>query len=84
MKGLRRIIVVGGGASGVLLAVHLLRHRPEGLIVTLVERRPELGAGIAYATRHPDHLLNVRASNMSAFPDDPGHFSRWLAARATD
>ncbi len=84
MAGMRRIIIVGGGASGVLLAVHLLRNRPEGLIVVLVEKRPELGAGIAYATRHPDHLLNVRASNMSAFPDDPGHFTRWLAANALD
>ncbi|WP_237478273.1 FAD/NAD(P)-binding protein [Lichenibacterium dinghuense] len=82
MTGMRRIVIVGGGASGVLLAVHLLRHRPDGLIVTLVEKRPELGAGVAYATRHPDHLLNVRASNMSAFPDDPGHFARWLAGTA--
>ena len=78
MTSMRRIIIVGGGASGVLMAVHLLRHRPEGLIVVLIEKRPDLGAGIAYATKHPDHLLNVRASNMSAFPDDPGHFSRWL------
>ena len=30
---MRRIIIVGGGASGVLLAVHLLRNRPDGLIV---------------------------------------------------
>ena len=50
MAGMRRVIIVGGGASGVLLAVHLLRHRPEGLIVTIVEKRPELGAGVAYAT----------------------------------
>ena len=78
MRAMRRIAIVGGGASGVLLAVHLLRHRPDGLIVTMIERRPDLGAGVAYATKHPDHLLNVRASNMSAFPDDPGHFSRWL------
>jgi uncharacterized NAD(P)/FAD-binding protein YdhS len=49
--------------------------------VTIIERRAELGAGVAYATNHPDHLLNVRASNMSAFPDDPGHFVCWLAAR---
>ena len=25
------------------------------------------------------HLLNVRAANMSAFPDRPGHFEEWLA-----
>ncbi len=78
-----RIVVVGGGASGVLLAVHLLRGETGPLEVVLVERRAELGAGIAYATNHPDHLLNVRAANMSAFPDDPGHFVRWLADRPT-
>ncbi|RFB78610.1 FAD/NAD(P)-binding protein [Methylovirgula sp. 4M-Z18] len=71
----KHILVIGGGASGVLMAVHLLR-RPH-VRVTLVERRVELGAGIAYGTSHPDHLLNVRAANMSAFPDDPQHFWRW-------
>ncbi len=78
-----RVVIVGGGASGVLLAVHLLRGEPGSLDVVLIERRAELGAGIAYATNHPDHLLNVRAANMSAFPDDPDHFARWLADRST-
>jgi len=73
----KHVLVIGGGASGVLMAVHLLR-RPN-VRVTLVERRVELGAGIAYGTSHPDHLLNVRAANMSAFPDDPWHFWRWAA-----
>jgi uncharacterized NAD(P)/FAD-binding protein YdhS len=75
------IIIIGGGASGVLLALHLLRGPDRRFEVTIIERRAELGAGVAYATNHPDHLLNVRASNMSAFPDDPGHFVRWLAGR---
>ena len=78
-----RVVIVGGGASGVLLAIHLLSDDPEALEVVLIERRAELGAGIAYATNHPDHLLNVRAANMSAFPDDPDHFARWLATRPT-
>ena len=80
---MRRVVVIGGGASGVLLAVHLLRGETRSSEVVVIERRSELGAGIAYATNHPDHLLNVRAANMSAFPDDPGHFARWLAARPT-
>lgn len=75
-------VVIGGGASGVLLAAHLLRDNRPGLVVTIVEQRDELGAGIAYSTNDPDHLLNVRAANMSAFSDRPEHFFEWLRARA--
>lgn len=73
-----RIVIIGGGASGVLLAAHLLRNGAPPSLVTIVEQRVELGAGIAYATKDPDHLLNVRAANMSAFSDEPEHFFRWL------
>jgi len=45
-----------------------------------VERGPQFGRGRAYASANPHHLLNVRAANMSAFPDDPDHFRRWLGA----
>ncbi|MBB3998344.1 FAD/NAD(P)-binding protein [Aureimonas pseudogalii] len=74
-----RILIVGGGASGAILAANLLRHDPRREVV-LIERSPAIGAGIAYATDDPAHLLNTRAANMSAFPDDPEHFWRWLAA----
>jgi uncharacterized NAD(P)/FAD-binding protein YdhS len=77
----RRIIIVGGGASGVLLACHLLRDTSEDFRVTLIEKRPALGRGMAYSTAQPGHLLNVRATNMSAFADDELHFCRWLAER---
>jgi uncharacterized NAD(P)/FAD-binding protein YdhS len=78
----RHVIIVGGGASGVLLAFQLLSDPLADLRVTIIERRPELGRGIAYRTTNPAHLLNVRAANMSALPDDPDHFLRWLHARA--
>ncbi|MDQ0391356.1 FAD/NAD(P)-binding protein [Labrys monachus] len=77
------LLIIGGGASGVLMAAHLLRSRQPALRVTLVEKSPELGAGIAYGTSHPDHLLNVRAANMSAYPDDPVHFWRWVAEHSS-
>jgi uncharacterized NAD(P)/FAD-binding protein YdhS len=78
----KRIVIVGGGASGALMAAHLLRRNPNNLRVTIVETRAQLGRGLAYATGNPSHLLNVRAANMSAFADDPGHFARWLSRQA--
>jgi len=76
-----QVIIIGGGASGVLLACHLLRCPADNLNVTLIEKRPDVGRGIAYYTANANHLLNVRAANMSAFPDQPDHFWRWLCAR---
>lgn len=74
----RQIVIVGGGASGTLLATQLLRqgaHRPAS--VTLVESGPSVGLGLAYGTTDEVHRLNVPAGRLSAFPDDPGHFLRW-------
>ena len=75
------IAIIGGGASGVLLAAHLLRDPAADIRVTLIEKRDELGRGVAYSARQWDHLLNVPASGMSAFADDPEHFWRWLLAK---
>lgn len=51
--------------------------------VHIVEPRPVLGPGLAYLDRRPEHLLNVRASNISAFPNQPRHFIAWLQATGT-
>jgi uncharacterized NAD(P)/FAD-binding protein YdhS len=79
----RRVIIIGGGASGVLLAYRLLSDGNSDLHVTIIEKRSEVGRGVAYCTANPAHLLNVRASNMSALPEDSDHFWRWLNARGT-
>ena len=71
------VAVIGGGFSGVLTALHLLAD-PAGPIVRLIERGP-FARGAAFSTANPHHLLNVRVANMSAYPDDPDHFTRWLA-----
>lgn len=73
-----KVVVVGAGFSGLLTAIQLLRRSPQ-VRVTLVERRAAFGPGTAYDTGNADHLLNVRLGNMSAFPDEPGHLSDWLA-----
>jgi uncharacterized NAD(P)/FAD-binding protein YdhS len=72
------IIIVGGGASGVLLAAHLLQDADADLRVTLIEKRAAFGQGLAYSTRLDEHILNVSALGMSAYADDPEHFWRWL------
>ncbi|MFO0990786.1 MAG: FAD/NAD(P)-binding protein [Hyphomicrobiales bacterium] len=77
--GRKRIIVIGGGASGTLITYHLLRSQRADASVTIIESASQLGFGLAYSTRDPGHLLNVRNANMSALSDDPGHFRRWLA-----
>ena len=75
------VAVIGGGFSGLMTALHLL-ELPDGPRVRLVERRAGVGRGAAYAARSAEHLLNVRASNMSAWPDTPGHFTAWLADKS--
>ena len=74
----KRVIIIGGGASGVILAAHLLRLPDARLQVTIVEPRPEIGRGIAYSTAEPDHILNTRAGSMSAYGEDTEHFWHWL------
>lgn len=77
------IAVVGAGFSGTMAAIHLLRmtdRRP----ILLYDRSSSFAKGIAYSTTEPTHLLNVRSANMSAYPDDPEHFSRWIDANHGD
>ncbi|WP_411833243.1 FAD/NAD(P)-binding protein [Pseudoxanthomonas mexicana] len=68
------IAIVGGGASGVLVAIHLLRQARQPLRIVLLEPNPSLGHGAAYATAHAEHLLNVPARRMSGFDDAPEDF----------
>jgi uncharacterized NAD(P)/FAD-binding protein YdhS len=76
------IAVIGAGFSGTIATLHLLRRLPPDQPVVLCERAPEFARGVAYAAGNAEHLLNVRASNMSALADDPNHFSEWLKRRA--
>ncbi|QDE95235.1 hydroxyacylglutathione hydrolase [Myxococcus xanthus] len=78
------VAIVGGGASGTLLAVHLLRSARAPLHVALVERSARAGLGLAYSTTSPCHLLNVPAARMGAFADDPEHFLRWVRRELPD
>ncbi|MDR3616181.1 MAG: FAD/NAD(P)-binding protein [Candidatus Obscuribacterales bacterium] len=71
------VVIVGGGVSGTLTAVNLLRQEETKIKIILIEPRAQAGLGLAYSTPCSEHLLNVRASGMSAFADDPGHFLKF-------
>jgi len=81
--GVRRVVIVGGGASGALMAVNLLRAAGPGraVDVRVIERESVIGPGLAYRTSDPRHLLNNYAARLSAFEHEPDHLLRWCAHR---
>lgn len=72
------IAVIGGGASGAMVALQLLRQARGPLRIVLIEPHATLADGVAYSTRRPEHLLNVPAGKMSALPEVPGDFVDYL------
>lgn len=76
------IAIIGAGFSGALVAANLLKQARTPLTIHLIDRDPDqFGRGVAYGTAMDCHLLNVPAANMSAFPDQPGHFLNWARER---
>lgn len=71
--------VIGAGAAGTLIAANIVARGVPTSVVLVDPHEP--GRGLAYSTKDPQHLLNVRAGRMSAFTDRPGHFADW-ATRA--
>ena len=82
---MKKITIIGGGATGTLLAVNLIKHAGDSpLEINLIEKKNRVGRGVAYSATEDFHLLNVPAAKMGAFPDDIEHFHRWLAAQSYD
>ena len=81
------IAIVGGGFSGTLVAANLIRTASATgaqLHVVLLDRQAAFGEGAAYRTADPQHLLNVPAAGMSAWPDRPSDFLEWQRTRVPD
>lgn len=72
-----RVVICGGGASAVLLLAALKEGAARPIAVTVMEPRDQPGAGVAYSTACPVHLLNTRACNMSVNANSTD-FLKWL------
>lgn len=70
------LAIIGGGFAGTTLALQARAAWPEARILLFEPGEP--GPGLAYGTRDPTHLLNVPATGMSLYPDQPNHFAEWL------
>jgi uncharacterized NAD(P)/FAD-binding protein YdhS len=69
------VVIVGAGFCGTVLAANLLRRPPpRPTDIVLIERRREIGRGLAYADRDFPYLLNVPAARLSADSKDPLQF----------
>lgn len=71
------ILIIGGGLSGSMLAVQLLRL-PGKRRILLIEPRSELGRGEAYSAAELGHTLNGNAARMSVDPDNADDLTQWL------
>lgn len=70
----KHVVIIGGGFSGALTAIHLARScTPNSPRITLVNTRHEVRI-LAYRFDDDNLLLNVPAGNMSALADEPEHF----------
>ena len=75
------VAIVGAGFSGVLTALSILETPGSRARVHLIEQADRFGVGAAFGADQPEHLLNVRAMNMSADPDQLDEFAQWLGRR---
>lgn len=79
------ITVIGGGASSVSFIYALLnglgRHGCHSDVsLFLIDKQSQCGRGLAYSDDCSTNILNTRAEFISPFPDQSGHFYRWLLA----
>lgn len=75
---MKKIVIIGGGFTGTMTAVQLIRHSKTPFEIVIIEKADQLTTGVAYSPYSNKHLLNVVTKKMSAYPDQPDHFLDWV------
>lgn len=85
LKSMREttVSIIGGGACGVATFVELMlqlkiANQHKKTKICIIEKRKEIGEGLAFSTEQPGHLLNTQADLMGIHSFEPDHFSEWL------
>ncbi len=64
-----------------MVAANLVREATTPITLYIIDEAAS-PRGVAYGTENPEHLLNVRAGNMSAWAEDKNHLIQWLKSDA--
>ena len=73
------ITIIGGGASGSLLLINMLKYYEQNdVVIKWIEQSGEFGVGTAYSTDKDYQLLNVPANVMGLYHDYANDFFEWL------
>ncbi|MES1199979.1 MAG: FAD/NAD(P)-binding protein [Pseudomonadota bacterium] len=72
------LAIIGAGFSGATLAAQLLGEARRAPKIIMIDRSGRFGPGLAYATHHSAHLLNVPADKLGLTPDRPGDFTDFV------
>lgn len=73
-----RIAIIGGGFCGMLTAIHLLQDESQNQQIHIINKGAVFTKGVAYAPHTAGLLLNVPNGRMSALPDAPDDYVKWL------
>ena len=74
-----RLVVIGGGFTGAVVAMNAIRATRRPLAITVIEPSAVVGRGIAYGTNDPAHRTNVPTDRMNLFRDEPAQATGWLS-----
>ncbi len=76
-----KIGIIGGGFTGIMTTVQLIDKLSSTCEILIINERGSFNTGTAYNPYSANHLLNVVAGAMSAFPERPAHFLDWVMER---
>ncbi|AIE58899.1 FAD/NAD(P)-binding protein [Bacillus methanolicus] len=86
-EAITSIAIVGGGAAGISLFNYLTMKinyngcNGNNVNITIYEKKPYVGPGIAYQDDYDFLLLNRHSKQMSIIFEEPDHFWNWYKSR---